>query len=99
MENSALPWATVKFKADHDDDGQPYISDEWVEISFTHNNRNVGVVVWAPSDTPCAALKGRLIPCGWLVGKCEGEVVAGPLDQATWDKITKMIAKEGLCPN
>jgi hypothetical protein len=99
MEGSVLPWSNVRFVTEHDEEGYPYLDDARIEIHFTHNDKKIGVVIWAPSDTPVAQMQGRMIPCGWLTGRCEGgAVVHGPLDPATWDRIVTMI-NEGTGQN
>lgn len=89
METSGLPWTAVKFITDHDEDGRPFFDDDRAEISFRHHGKDVGIYVVAPSSDRIEGKEN--LPLGKLAGRVEDRVVKGPLDQATWDSIIKLI--------
>jgi|SRR5271166_2267509 len=89
METSALPWADVKFKTEIGEDGRAIYDDARAEISFRHHDKAIDVYIVAPSPDQHDGVQGH--PLGMLAGRCDDEVIKGPIDQSTWDAIVKLI--------
>lgn len=80
METSGLPWTGVQFKEQE---------DERLEVAFVHNGKPVDIYLIAP--TPERRDGAENFPLGKLAGRCGEQVVKGPLDQSTWDRIVRLI--------
>lgn len=91
FETSSLPWGAVRFVNDHDEDGRVIYDDLHAQIKFTHRDKTFEIGIWAPSPD---RIEGRPnYPLGDLAARRNGELVRGPIDQVTWDRIVEFMNK------
>ena len=89
MERSGLPWGAVEFKYEIDEDGRPKLDDGRAEMAFSHRGRNIEIAIFAPAEV---VVRGQEpLPLGRLSARCRGQLVKGPIDQTTWDRIVALI--------
>lgn len=93
MEESGLPWGSVHFVTERDDDNRPIWDDSRIEISFTHRDDHIGISIWAPAEKPIPKIGS--IPNGRIAVRSSRGVISGPIDQSTWNDIINFISEEG----
>lgn len=91
-ESCNVAWRDVTERHERDEEGYIIRDDDRAEMAFYCNGKQVEVAIFAPSKDKDHRPDGvNVLPLGKLSACIDGQIIKGPLDQATFESIKRAI--------